>query len=41
MIQEIAGKVDVNLLNLKSEGVILALVAPETGYDSVVMLGEY
>lgn len=41
MIQEIAGRVDVNLLNLKFEGAVLAFVAPETGYDSVKMLGEY
>lgn len=41
MIQEIAGKFDVNLLNFKFEGAVLAVVAPETGYDSVKKLGEY
>lgn len=41
MIQEIAGKIDVNLLNLRFEAAVLAFVAPETGYDNVKMLGEY
>lgn len=39
--REIAGKVDVNLLNLKFEGAVLALVAPETVYDSLKVIGEY
>jgi hypothetical protein len=41
VIQEIAGKVDVNLLVFKSEGAVLVFVEPEREYDAVNMLGEY